>query len=214
MPKTRTINLGKGGQVIEYAKVSSRVGEFHKLYKTPAITTTFEFKEGVAIFKATVTPDVNKPERQFTGTSLGKAGAVKAFEKLETIAVGRALAFAGLLSDGEIASSEEMQSYAEATPAIDITKAMEKLNAAKTKGELGKTWALLSQAERENKEVQSLKDSLKAKYDENSPSGTEKPGLVSTPQGEDNGDGAKENSGDEASKGELPLRNTGRKTVR
>lgn len=202
MKTTKTINLSQNGKAIAYAKVSSRVGEFHKLYKSPAITTTFEFKEGFAIFKATVTPDTAKPERCFTGTSLGKAGGVKAFEKLETIAVGRALAFAGLLSDGEIASTEEMASYAEAIPLQDVTKALEKLSAAKTKGELGKTWALLSQAERENKEVQTLKDTLKAQY-ENSQPGTKDAGLVSTPQGEGDGDGAKKAVGNKASQGKL-----------
>lgn len=212
MNKTKTINLGKGGQIIEYAKVSSRVGEFHKLYKTPAITTSFEFKEGWAIFKATVIPDASKPERQFTGTSMGKAGAVKAFEKLETIAVGRALAFAGLLSDGEIASSEEMQSYAEAVPLQDVTKALEKLSATKTKGELGTAWIKLSQAERENKEVQSLKDTLKAQYEDSQPT-TKEPGLVSAPKGEDNGNGVEKDSGVKASAGELPLRGNRRAVV-
>ncbi len=198
--KTATVNLGKDGKIIEYAKVSSRVGEFHKLNKTPAIITNFEFKEGWAIFKATVMPDSNTPARIFNGHSMGKTGTVKAFEKLETIAVGRALAFAGLLSDGEIASIEEMAVYAEATPLQDVTKALEKLSACKTKGELGKTWALLSQAERENKEVQALKDSLKAQY-ENPQHGAEKSGLASVTQGENNGDGTQENSGDKASQG-------------
>lgn len=204
MKKTRTINLGKNGQVIEYAKVSARVGEFHQLYKTPSISTIFEFKEGWAIFKATVIPDVSKPERYFSGTSMGKIGAVKAFEKLETIAVGRALAFAGLLSDGEIASSEEMQSYAEGIPLIDNTKALEKLSACKTKGELGIAWINLSQAERENKEVQTLKDNLKAQYD-NLSDGTKNPGMVSNPQGENNGNGTQKDSRNQVSQGQLPV---------
>ncbi len=212
MKKTKTINLGQGGKIIEYAKVSARVGEFHKLYKKPSIITTFEFKEGWAIFKAVVTPDVADPSRCFSGTSMGKAGAVKAFEKLETIAVGRALAFAGLLSDGEIASNEEMAVYAEGVPLQDNTKALEKLSATKTKGELGKTWALLSQAERENKEVQTLKDKLKAQYESTQP-GTTKPGMASTPKGENNGDGVKKDSGVKASEGQLPLGSNSGKTV-
>lgn len=212
LKKSKTINLGQGGKIIEYAKVSARVGEFHKLYKFASITTAFEFKEGWAIFKATVIPDSSKPERCFTGTSMGKAGAIKAFEKLETIAVGRALAFAGLLSDGEIASNEEMVSYAEAIPLTDNTKALEKLSSTKTKGELGKAWALLSQAERQNPEVQALKETLKAQYENTQPR-TEEPRLVSAPQGENNGDGTKKDSGVKASEGELPLRNTSRKTV-
>ncbi len=204
MKKAATINLSQGGKVIEYAKVSARVGEFHKLYKTPSIVTNFEFKEGWAIFKATVTPDSAKPERCFTGTSLGKAGAVKAFEKLETIAVGRALAFAGLLSDGEIASTEEMASYAEALPLVDNSKALQKLKSTKTKGELGKAWALLSQTERQDKEVQTLKETLKAQYEITQP-GTEKPGMASAPQRQNNGDGVKKNSGVKEGQGQLPV---------
>ncbi len=204
MKKTATINLSQGGKVIEYAKVSARVGEFHKLYKSPAITTEFQFLEGWAIFKAKVTPDVTKPERCFTGTSMGKTGAVKAFEKLETIAVGRALAFAGLLSDGEIASNEEMASYAEALPLIDNTKALEKLSATKNAEALRLVWRDLSQAERDNKEVQTLKDTLKKQYETAQP-GTAKPRVASTPKGKDNGDGVKKDSGDQASQGQLPV---------
>lgn len=200
MAKTKTINLSQGGREIEYAKVSSRVAEFHKLNKQTSIRTTFEFKEGWAIFKAMVIPDVANLERYFNGSSIGKVGATKAFEKLETIAVGRALAFAGFLSDGEIASIEEMAVYAESKPVSDNTSALEKLKATKTKGELGKAWAFLSQAEREDKEVQALKETLKTQY-ENSPSGTKVAGLATAPKGEDNRDGAKKDSGNEDSKG-------------
>lgn len=199
MKKTATINLSQGGKVIEYAKVSARVGEFHNLYKNPSIVTNFEFKEGWAIFKATITPDVTKPARCFTGTSMGKVTAVKAFEKLETIAVGRALAFAGLLSDGEIASTEEMASYAETPVIADNSKALEKIRESKTKGELGKNWALLSQLEREDLEVRALKEEMKAKFDEITPAGATKLGVASTTQGQDNGDGAQKDSGDKAS---------------
>lgn len=204
MKTTKTINLSQNGKPIAYAKVSARVGEFHKLYKTPTISTTFEFKEGWAIFKATVIPDYSKPERHFTGTSMGKTGAVKAFEKLETIAVGRALAFAGLLSDGEIASTEEMASYAEAIPLIDNTKALEKVSSAKDKESLKQVWLTLTQAERDNKEVESLKNTLKEQY-ENSPSGTKNDGLVSVKKGKNNGDGVKENSREQVGQGQLSV---------
>jgi hypothetical protein len=44
---------------------------------------------------------------------------------------------------------------------LDNTKALKKLNEAKTKTELQKVWIGLSQKERDNKEVSELKDELK-----------------------------------------------------
>lgn len=197
MKKTATINLGKGNQVIAYAKVAARVAEIHRANKNISIRTDIEFKEGWVLAKAKVIPDVKNPEQFFTGTSLGKAGAEKALEKLETIAVGRALAFAGYLSDGEIASSEEMAKYEEA-PKVENTKALEKIRSAKNKEALRLIWQGLSQAERDDKEVLALKETLKKSY-ENTSTGTKNTGLVSAPQGEGNRNGAKEDSGNKVS---------------
>ena len=100
--KVDTIDLGRG---VKYAKVASRCAELHRDYDKCDIETTFEFKDGWAIFFATV----RTAKGTFTGHSIGKvAGRDKQFEKQETIAVGRALAFAGYLASGEIASAEEM----------------------------------------------------------------------------------------------------------
>lgn len=189
---TKTINLGKGSQVIAYAKVSARVAEAHRANKLISIRTEVEFKDGWVLTKAKVIPDVTNLERFFTGTSLGKAGTEKALEKLETIAVGRALAFAGFLSDGEIASSEEMAKYAEA-PGIDNTQAKEKIRSAKNKEALRLIWQGLSQAERDDKEVLALKETLKKSY-ENLPDGAEVTHLVPTPKREDNGNRVKKDS--------------------
>jgi len=99
--KTETINLGGG---IEYAKVSSRSAEFHKDNDKCSVETSCEFKDGYALFTARVTTR----KGIFTGHSMGKVNQQKAFEKLETISVGRALAFAGYLATGDIATYEEM----------------------------------------------------------------------------------------------------------
>lgn len=99
----RTINL-KGK---EYTPVSARVEQFHKDHQDGSIQTMQEFKEGYVIFSATVTFG----DRTFTGHAFGKVSAEKAFEKIETTAVGRALAFAGYLAGGEIASYDEMQEF-------------------------------------------------------------------------------------------------------
>jgi hypothetical protein len=115
--KTETIELDKG---IPYAKVASRCAEFHRDNETCSVETSCEFKEGYVLFTAKV---VTK-KGIFTGHSLDKLGGRrKQFEKQETIAVGRALAFAGYLASGDIACAEEM---------ADLVTAMQ-LNSLKLK---------------------------------------------------------------------------------
>lgn len=178
----------------DYAQVADRVAEFNRIHSNGSITTTYEFKDGWVIFKATISLDIKNENRIFTGTSLGKAGAQKAFEKLETIAVGRALAFAGFLSDGSIASSEEMQKYEEVQIEINEDEAIAKLTVTKTLEELQKVWVSLSQAERNNPIISKYKDQLKKQY-ENTPSRTKDTRVATTPQGEDNRDRVKESVG-------------------
>ena len=110
--KMQTIKL----QGKDYSPVKERVKAFHNEYSNGKIITewgtAFEGENNAIIyFKANVTPDVKNSDRSFTGHSLGKIANEKAFEKLETIAVGRALANAGFLSDGDIASADEMERY-------------------------------------------------------------------------------------------------------
>lgn len=100
--KADTIDLGKG---VNYAKVASRSAEFHRDNDQCSIETSCEFKDGFVLFSAKVTTK----KGTFTGHSMDKvAGRQKQFEKQETIAVGRALAFAGYLASGDIACAEEM----------------------------------------------------------------------------------------------------------
>lgn len=122
--KIRTISL-KGK---DYSPVSARVEQFHKDHRDGNILTSYEFNEGYCIFKAQVIfggvysvysgthdgepifDDSDRP-RTFTGHAFGKVGTEKAFEKLESVAVGRALAFAGYLAGGEIASYDEIEEF-------------------------------------------------------------------------------------------------------
>ena len=100
--KTDTIEIGKG---VQYAKVAARSAEFHRDNETCSIETSCEFKENHVLFSAKVTTK----KGTFTGHSMDKiSGRQKQFEKQETIAVGRALAFAGYLASGDIACAEEM----------------------------------------------------------------------------------------------------------
>lgn len=109
----KTINL-KGK---EYAPVSARIEQFHTDHKDGSVMTSYEFQEGYVIFTATVTFGHDDMEisncREFTGHAFGKVGQEKAFEKIETTAVGRALAFAGYLAGGEIASFDEVKNFVE-----------------------------------------------------------------------------------------------------
>ncbi|OQB05450.1 MAG: hypothetical protein BWY21_01997 [Parcubacteria group bacterium ADurb.Bin216] len=162
MPKLKTIKVSGGG---DYAKVAERLKEFHSQYKTGKIETSYNLTEAMICFKAIITPDTTKPERYFTGHSLGAIKGVKAFEKLETIAVGRALAFLGLLADGDIASADEMETYKEELGGdIDPSEAIAKLGEAEDENQLKVIWKNLSEKERQNKEVLSLKDFLKEEF--------------------------------------------------
>ena len=93
----------------EYAQVSDRLKLFREENAKGVIETSFtELDAHIFILKATVTKDNGSLA---TGQALGKLDQGKAFEKLETIAVGRALAMLGYLASGQIASSEEMQEF-------------------------------------------------------------------------------------------------------
>lgn len=111
MPKLKTIKL----QGKDYVQVVTRLAEFHKEFKGGMIETepTLTNEGKTVIFKAKVTPDFKLPNRFFVGHSFGTTSQLKALEKLETVAVGRALAFLGIGIEGglEIASNEEMDIY-------------------------------------------------------------------------------------------------------
>lgn len=102
----KTINL----QGKEYAQVKDRIAEAHKGNPKMSISTHYDIlkqdeKSISFIFKATVTIE----KWEYTWHSCQLVTTRKDFEKWETIAVWRALAFAWYLSDGEIASFEEVE---------------------------------------------------------------------------------------------------------
>ena len=151
----KTINL-KGK---EYSPVATRVEQFHKDYPDGTITTDCTFDEGHVIFKATV----SFSERTFNGHAFGKVGQEKAFEKLETTAVGRALAFAGYLAGGEIASYDEVKDFYETedTPNLTVEDAIHKLKVTTTLTNLRTVYTSLPEELRNDPEVIAFKDELK-----------------------------------------------------
>lgn len=112
MNKVQTINL-KGN---EYATVPQRLKEFRSRNPRASITTKPVFQEnGTLMFEATIVVDqADENSARATGHSYGEAAkSDKAFEKLETVSIGRSLAVLGYLNNGQIATTEEMVEFEE-----------------------------------------------------------------------------------------------------
>ena len=90
-----------------YVWVHTRVEQFHAKYPNGSIKTIFDVKDGTAIMQATVEFDW----RTFNWTSFWELKKEKALEKLETVAVWRALAFAWFEIKSWIASKDEMDKF-------------------------------------------------------------------------------------------------------
>lgn len=109
--KTATIKIGGG---VDYAKVAERIKMFREDCPNGLIETTPNIDGNMVMFKARIVKDKARLESaEATGHAIGDSKGTKAFEKLESIAVGRALALLGYMASGEIASSEEMEEFME-----------------------------------------------------------------------------------------------------
>ncbi len=108
--KEKAIDIGRGGKL--YVQVKDRINFFNDEYENGSITTKILSDGEKVVMKAKVTPDVEKPERYFTGISASNPS--KAIEKqspyevAETSAVGRALAMMGIGVIDSVASVDEM----------------------------------------------------------------------------------------------------------
>jgi hypothetical protein len=114
-----------------------------------------------------------------TNTRAGKVAKEKDFEKLESIALGRALANLGYLASGEIASFEEMEAFEEFREhqrQEEVQGAVESLQAAKTMDELKK--AFVATGMMENELVVAAKDKRKSELAKTE---TPKPAAAKTP---------------------------------
>ena len=133
MAKAKTIKIGGGA---DYAKVTERLKLFNEACSNGNIHTEAIPLGDKMILKAVVS---NGKGKETTGSAFGKVGGQKEYEKLETIAVGRALAFHGYLADGEIASSEEMEEF-EDYKAEKIRILQQKVKKCETIEDLQKIW--------------------------------------------------------------------------
>ena len=183
--RIKTVKIGGG---IDYAKVADRIKIFWEENPNGKIDTEREdisenkvrfiariWRDSKVILDlATVGTDINIVKLTANATASADAAKKgdKENEKLETVAVGRALAMLGYLASGEIASREEMEQF-EAYKANlfqdEINKTIEEMKKAKTIDELRKFYVSLSAELRTSQEILSIKDELKKKLTEKLP---------------------------------------------
>lgn len=116
----------------KYVLVSDRVLYFNETYPNWSIVTQRIMTEEpwIEVFKATVMPDCEKPQRYFTGYSQAKwwdwfINKTSALENAETSAVGRALAMMWIWVIDSIASVDEInkaENAAKAKPTVTTQK--------------------------------------------------------------------------------------------
>jgi len=152
---------------INHAKVADRLMEFWKDNPTGEIKTIpTKDVNGQVIFEAVISTERGSATaRQATGHSFGSTDGEKNLEKLETIAVGRALAMLGYATSGEVASQEEMDEFnkfkIEKHERL-VNETIIAMQKAQTLAELRKVWK--SSPVMADKDVISEKDALKGKF--------------------------------------------------
>lgn len=166
MNKVATINL-KGN---DYATVPQRLKEFRQRNPRSSVETKPTFQpDGTIVFSATIIAD-KKDEFSATATghSYGKNTGDKAFEKLETVSVGRALALLGYLNNGQVATTEEMQEFEEYQQ-DQYQLALDEIRNATKREEFSAILVKLKPEQKKlatpiiNKRIQELKDEAKSK---------------------------------------------------
>lgn len=159
MTKIKTIDLkGKA-----YATVPTRIKEFREDCPFGDIKTEPTITDNTVMFKAIIIKDKREDNSACaTGHAIGKLQGDKAFEKIETIAVGRALALLGYMASGEVASSEEMEEF-EAYKVNLKEELIEKLRSCRTQESLRSIWTGISGTLKSDKDIINLKDELKTK---------------------------------------------------
>lgn len=126
---------------INHAKVKDRLKAFWEENPRGKIETTPTIANGgMTMFKTSILRDkADVNSREATAHSLGNITDEKSFEKLETISVGRCLALLGYATDGEVASSEEMEefeNYQQTQKEVMLFEMQEKISGIKTIEEL------------------------------------------------------------------------------
>lgn len=146
MVKTTKIQGGA-----EYALVPDRLKQFREENPRASITTKPTVSDdGSVIFQVTIIKDKSdEASADATGSAMYNAKEMqkaKAFEKLETVATGRALSILGYLNNGQVASTEEMlefEEYRDTKKQEAIETAIELISDCKTIDDLKETYMSL-----------------------------------------------------------------------
>lgn len=156
-----------------YAGVPGRLLEFREDNPRADVATESTINvDGSITFRATIIKDLaDEHSARATGTARYTAEELKkqkAFEKLETVCVGRALALLGYLNDGQIATTEEMEEFEQHRKQLkdaEKNSAMERLADAKDLASLKDTFFSLGDLMRDE-DVVAAKNIRKVELDE------------------------------------------------
>lgn len=165
------------GPVKGYAPVSARIKEFREKNPNGKIITRNEVDEdGLVTFMAYIWKDKKDYVREdvesadSSGTARNTTKDKKDFEKLETVAIGRALSILGYMVSGEVASSEEMEMALEKARKYDdaelekkIANTIKAMKKTKNLDELKQVF--LDSGLYDEEEVVELKNKLKEKFE-------------------------------------------------
>jgi len=156
---------------INYSKVKDRLLEFRQDCPRGSIVPSYAFLTDRIIFSCHIMKDKSDPgSAEARGHATGKDdGTEKIFEKLETIATGRALALLGYGAEGEIASSEEMEAFEESKQLKaqdEINEITEKIGQCKSDYALAKYWLSLPGIFKTNPAVFLAKEEKKKSFKE------------------------------------------------
>lgn len=169
----------------DYAKVAERLKEFRTTNPESKHESSYEITDGgnvvftvwlwrdkadlIELMKSGIADkEVLRSSADANGTAKSAKKGDKDFEKLETIALGRALANLGFLASGEIASFEEMDEFNEfrnQKAAEYKAEVIEKINGSKSLDELKLAFQSSGELMLDD-DVVKAKDDMKARLNE------------------------------------------------
>ena len=191
MNKVKTTKIGGGA---DYAKVADRLKLFWEQNPNGKIETEREniadnkvrfiariWRNGadvIELAKTGATAEIIKMTANATGSADATKKGDKENEKLETVAVGRALAMLGYLASGEVASREEMEEFEEykkEQKTQAIMQAIEALQDCKSLDEMRELWGKFQLEIRIEPTVIAAKDKMKKQFAEQTKEENESP---------------------------------------
>lgn len=163
---------------IDYAKVTDRLEAFRTNHPNSKILTSFKNENNKVVFKAFLWRDKTEviqslangiPKELIYLTADAEATAQKTitndkdFEKLETMAIGRALSNLGYSSTGSIAEStiSELNKYKDELYQDSVDSAIDRLQNCKTLDELKSNYQALNPVLRTDKAIKVITEEIK-----------------------------------------------------